>query len=101
DNNNYNASNKCYNLANSNNDTITDKDNNPINEEFSILLNEPNDISNLPNLKEINNITSESSYKEKTKKSQSSQLQIDQIIYNNPKCKRHKDQKFVELLIKN
>ncbi|CAG8529945.1 19552_t:CDS:2 [Racocetra persica] len=42
----------------------------------------------------------ESSYNEKTKKSQPSQLQIDQMIYNNPECKRRKDQKFVEFLIK-
>ncbi|CAG8659829.1 7175_t:CDS:1, partial [Cetraspora pellucida] len=42
----------------------------------------------------------ESSHNEKTKKSQPLQLQIDQMVYNNPEYKRCKDQKFVEFLIK-
>ncbi|CAG8557064.1 12796_t:CDS:2 [Racocetra fulgida] len=161
-----NASNECYNLANSNNDTVTDKDNNLINEKSSNLPNKPTNILNLPNLKAIKLVSitkhsgrswiwsyyqryepvlpyrtivsclvevnknhknelcghimgsvdsstgnyirhlatrhgiTESSHKKKTKKPQSSQLKIDQIIYSNPEHKRRKDQKFVELLIK-
>ncbi|CAG8652815.1 5695_t:CDS:2, partial [Racocetra fulgida] len=48
----------------------------------------------------ISDECNKSSHNEKTKKLQPSQHQIDQIIYNNPECKQHKDQKFVKILIK-
>ncbi|CAG8832112.1 20047_t:CDS:1, partial [Cetraspora pellucida] len=42
----------------------------------------------------------ESSHNKKIKQLLSSQLQIDKIIYNHLERKRHLDQRFVELLIK-
>ncbi|CAG8649715.1 23222_t:CDS:2 [Cetraspora pellucida] len=108
DSNNHNASNECYNLANSNSDTVTDKNNNPINEESSILSNEPNDILNSLNLKEIKTIIKclvEVYKNHKNKLCEHIMGSVNSLTGNYIRhlAMRHgitKNQKFVELLIK-